>query len=83
MCCHEKTNIVGSKAPTPKHSGGHRDTANRRMISHIGCEDGCGYLAQFLSGTFLMQTPYTFSGRTNFKTTKITFRDTTGLFNYF
>ncbi|WP_342753059.1 alanine-zipper protein, partial [Bartonella sp. ML69XJBT] len=66
---NEKTNIAGSKAPTPKKSGGHKDTANRRMISHIGCEDGCGYLAQFLSGTFLMQTPYTFAGRTNFKTT--------------
>ncbi|WP_273755323.1 hypothetical protein [Bartonella sp. MM73XJBT.G] len=25
------------------------------MISHIGCEDGCGYLLQFLSGTFAMQ----------------------------
>ena len=28
--------------------GGHKDTANRRMISFIGCEECCGYLDQWL-----------------------------------
>ena len=28
--------------------GGHKDTANRRMISFIGCEECCGYLGQWL-----------------------------------
>ncbi|QEE08719.1 hypothetical protein D1093_03490 [Bartonella kosoyi] len=52
---NDKTSITGKKAPSPKTSGGHVDTANRRMISHIGCEEGCGYVWQFLSGTFPMQ----------------------------
>ncbi|PIT67902.1 hypothetical protein CER18_09195 [Bartonella tribocorum] len=53
---NEKTSITGKQSPSPKISGGHVDTANRRMISHIGCEEGCGYSWQFLSGTFPMQT---------------------------
>ncbi|MCZ2159292.1 hypothetical protein NPX99_08595, partial [Bartonella sp. 220] len=65
---NDKTSIQGRKAPPQKHSGGHVDTANKRMISHIGCEDGCGYVWQFLSGTFPMQTAYTLAGRTAFKT---------------
>ncbi len=65
---NEKTNISGNKAPSPKKSGGHVDTANRRMISHIGCEDGCGYLLQFLSETFLVQSPLA-SGGSSFRTT--------------
>ncbi|WP_185913548.1 hypothetical protein [Bartonella massiliensis] len=52
---NDKTSIVGKKAPSPKISGGHVDTAKRCMISHIGCEGGCGYVWQFLSGTFPMQ----------------------------
>ena len=28
--------------------GGHVDTAGRRMISFIGCEECCGYLTQWL-----------------------------------
>ena len=28
--------------------GGHKDTANRRMISFIGCEECCGYIIQWL-----------------------------------
>lgn len=55
MFCNEKTSIQDNSAPTLKTSGGHVDTGNRRMISHIGCEDGCGYVWQFLSGTFAMQ----------------------------
>ncbi|WP_273758731.1 hypothetical protein [Bartonella sp. AU55XJBT] len=46
------TSISGNQAPSPKTSGGHIDTASRRMISHIGCEDGCGYVWQFLSGCY-------------------------------
>ncbi|WP_244498290.1 hypothetical protein [Bartonella doshiae] len=53
---NEKTSIQGKKAPSPKVSGGHVDTADRRMISHIGCEDGCGYAFQYLSGSFPMHT---------------------------
>ncbi|WP_210199636.1 hypothetical protein [Bartonella tribocorum] len=36
--------IEGSRAPSPKHSGGYKNTNNIRMISHIGCEEGCGYV---------------------------------------
>ncbi|WP_375624095.1 MULTISPECIES: hypothetical protein [unclassified Bartonella] len=52
---NEGGGIQGKKAPSPKHSGGYKNTANIRMISHIGCEDGCGYVWQFLAGTFPMQ----------------------------
>ncbi len=44
---NQATSIVGNQAPSPKTSGGHVDTNNRRMISHIGCEDGCGYVWQY------------------------------------
>ncbi len=37
---NQATSIVGNQAPSLKTSGGHVDTNNRRMISHIGCEDG-------------------------------------------
>ena len=43
---NENTNITGSTAPGS--SGGHVDTAGRRMISAIGCEDMCGALWQWL-----------------------------------
>lgn len=46
---NEKTNIIGSKDQTTV--GGHVDTANRRMISAIGCEEMCGYLWQWLKET--------------------------------
>ncbi|WP_375664747.1 MULTISPECIES: alanine-zipper protein [unclassified Bartonella] len=53
MCgINSGTSIIGNKAPSPKTSGGHVDTENRRMISYIGCEDGCGYVWQFLSGCY-------------------------------
>jgi len=41
-----QTNIVGSADPVT--TGGHSDTAGRRMISNIGCEDMCGALNQWL-----------------------------------
>jgi hypothetical protein len=43
---NEETNIVGSGDPGT--TGGHSDTAGRRMISNIGCEDCCGALLQWL-----------------------------------
>ncbi len=41
-----QTNIVGSAAPVT--TGGHSDTAGRRMISNIGLEDCCGARNQWL-----------------------------------
>ena len=43
---NEETNILGSADPVT--TGGHSDTASRRMISNIGCEDCCGVLWQWL-----------------------------------
>jgi len=43
---NEETNITGSAAPGT--TGGHVDTASRRMVSNIGCEDCCGALHQWL-----------------------------------
>jgi hypothetical protein len=46
---NEETNISGSADPVT--TGGHSDTAGRRMISNIGCEDCCGALYQLLNET--------------------------------
>jgi len=43
---NEETNITGSGDPGT--TGGHVDTAARRMISNIGVEDACGALYQWL-----------------------------------
>ena len=43
---NERTAIQGASDKTTV--GGHVDTAGRRMISFIGCEECCGYLAQWL-----------------------------------
>jgi len=43
---NEETNITGSSDPGT--TGGHVDTASRRMISNIGVEDACGVLQQWL-----------------------------------
>ena len=43
---NEETNIAGSADPGT--TGGHSDTAGRRMISNIGCEDCCGVMWQWL-----------------------------------
>ena len=42
---NQSTNILGSVDPVT--TGGHKDTANIRMISDIGCEDMCGALWQW------------------------------------
>lgn len=44
---NEETNIAGSADPGT--TGGHTDTAGRRMISAIGCEDCAGAMYQWLS----------------------------------
>ncbi len=44
---NEETNIAGSADPGT--TGGHSDTAGRRMISNIGCEDCAGVVYQWLS----------------------------------
>ena len=44
---NEMTNINGNADPNT--TGGHTDTAGRRMISNIGCEDCCGVLWQWTS----------------------------------
>ena len=44
---NEETNITGSADPGT--TTGHTDTAGRRMISNIGCEDCCGALWQWLN----------------------------------
>ena len=43
---NEETNIEGSVDPVT--TGGHLNTAGRRMISNIGCEDCCGAMWQWL-----------------------------------
>ena len=42
---NEQTNVQGSSDPNT--TGGHVDTAGRRMISNIGLEDCCGVLWQY------------------------------------
>ncbi|MEA3380563.1 MAG: hypothetical protein U9Q87_06790 [Pseudomonadota bacterium] len=46
MGSNEETNIAGSADPVT--TGGHSDTAGRRMISNIGCEDCAGAMYQWL-----------------------------------
>ena len=43
---NEETNILASADPVT--TGPHIDTAGRRMISNIGCEDMCGVMYQWL-----------------------------------
>jgi len=46
---NEETNISGSADPGA--TGGHSDTASRRMISNVGCEDCAGALWQWINET--------------------------------
>jgi hypothetical protein len=43
---NQETNITGSADPGT--TGGHVDTASRRMVSNFGLEDCCGVVAQWL-----------------------------------
>ena len=45
--CNQETNISGSADPGT--TTGHVDTAGRRMVSNLGCEDCAGVLWQWLS----------------------------------
>lgn len=47
---NQQTNVVGSVQPSPDTTGGRKDTAGRRMISDIGCEEMCGLQWQHLAG---------------------------------
>lgn len=47
---NQKTNIAGSNDPGT--TGGHKDTAGRRMISNYGIEDCCGVLWQWTRDTY-------------------------------
>lgn len=47
---NNNTNIAGSADAGT--AGGHKDTANRRMISNIGVEDCCGFLWQWTRDMF-------------------------------
>ena len=62
---NEETNILGSSDPGT--TGGHEDTANRRMISNIGVEDACGAMWQWL-----LDTSYRYDGGAHAHTTTIT-----------
>jgi hypothetical protein len=44
---NQETNIVASADPVT--TGGHVDTAGRRMIANNGCEDCCGVMYQWLT----------------------------------
>ena len=55
---NEQTSISGSADPNT--TGGHSDTAGRRMISNIGCEDCCGAMWQWL-----IDQSYRFDGATS------------------
>ena len=48
MGSNEKTNVAGSAEASITTTGGHVDTASRRMISFIGVEDICGSVWQWL-----------------------------------
>ena len=56
---NEETNITGNADPGT--TGGHSDSAGRRMISNIGCEDCCGVLFQWLA-----DEAYIYSGTTGY-----------------
>jgi hypothetical protein len=54
---NEETNISGSVDPGT--TGGHSDTASRRMISNIGCEDCAGAMWQWLDEQSVRWDPTT------------------------
>lgn len=62
---NEETNIAGGADPVT--TGGHSDTAGRRMISDIGVEDACGALWQWL-----LDQSYRYDGGGHVHTTTIT-----------
>ena len=66
---NEETNISDSADPVT--TGGHSDTAGRRMISNIGCEDCCGAMWQWLR-----DQSYRLDGQSHTHTQTITHKET-------
>lgn len=64
---NEETNINGSADPGT--TGGHSDSAGRRMISDIGVEDATGVMWQWL-----LDTSYTYGAGDHAHTTTITYK---------
>lgn len=65
---NEETNIAGSADPVT--TGGHVDTAGRRMIANNGCEDLCGVMWQWL-----IDNGYQYQGGAHTHNNTITFRN--------
>lgn len=63
---NEKTNNAGSADPVT--AGGHVDTAGRRMISEIGCEDMCGAMWQWLGEQSYRNDDASYSGSWAYQT---------------
>jgi hypothetical protein len=65
---NEETNITGSADPVT--TGGHVDTAGRRMIANNGCEDCCGVMCQWL-----IDQNFRYDGGSHTHNNTITFRN--------
>ena len=65
---NEETNITGSADPVT--TGGHVDTAGRRMIANNGCEDCCGAMWQWL-----IDQSFQYAGGGHTHNNTITFRN--------
>jgi len=65
---NEETNIAGSADPVT--TGGHTDTAGRRMIANNGCEDCCG-----VSWQWLIDQSFRYDGGGHTHNNTITFRN--------
>ena len=63
---NEKNNIAGSADPVS--AGGHTDTAGRRMISNIGCEDMAGAMWQWLLDQSYRNDDASYSGAWGWQT---------------
>ncbi len=64
---NEETNITGSADPVT--TGGHVDTAGRRMIANNGCEDLCGVMWQWLQ-----DNGYRYDGGSHSHTVQVTYK---------
>ena len=64
---NEETNITASADPVT--TGGHIDTAGRRMIANNGCEDLCGVMWQWL-----LDQSYRYDGGSHTHNNTITYR---------
>ena len=62
---NENSCIYGSKDAVT--TGGHKDTKNRRMISHYGLEDCCGFMHQMISMIGYVNTTESYSDSYTYK----------------